>query len=621
MGTTETMGGPPQRTEAPPPATDLPQIGKPGGGADQPENQCAGPQGMAANGSGEASTAGQPRTEPEEPVPDAEHDASLPAPSAHGAQPAGCVDPAPLATPAHDADASAPGKAPPWCPPETRAKSEARETTPDTPQRAAVREMLPSGHNRDEDSFDAFMESCMSDPHADPAPAAPRVRLEPRRDYTEGTPLTASSQAHLQRDYRVLGKTEHATTADDGPATASGAADQAPGRRGTPGSGTRVEAGTNTASEPTGQPPGTGLPWGRGHLDQARLEGDACHPSGHAEQAAAQDLGLWIDRLTTEEQLALAVSIRWLLTSRSRHLAEGTRTIADITFGHQTGHTAPATMDQTGQWHFVATRLMAQMGAYSPDEMNGLHWQWHQCAALRIRTAMQRHNVWDIPGSPSYQGHTSGHWRPRSKEVPEPPRQAARRNSPERLQGPPPVVGSPSGTYRSPLRPFAPRRGQGSPHTSEVQGGTPERHQETSNPGRSRRRSRTPPPAARRVVLHEDTDRGHGSPSDLHAQPTSSTTDPRRRSKRPRTERAHIPTIPTPAERERQATLHTDPHRAAEGASSSSANSLPGSAAGPLPGGQHATDTGPREFAADQRPAQGVGGQPPQHPSPASGAR
>ena len=66
----------------------------------------------------------------------------------------------------------------------------------------------------------------------------------------------------------------------------------------------------------------------------------------------------------------------------------------------------------------------------------------------------------------------------------------------------------------------------------------------------------------------------------------------------------------------RQAALHTDPQQAADGASSSSATSLPGSAGGPLPRGQHATDTRPREPAADQRPAQGVGGEPPKTPSP-----
>ena len=61
---------------------------------------------------------------------------------------------------------------------------------------------------------------------------------------------------------------------------------------------------------------------------------------------------------------------------------------------------------------------MAHMGAYSPDEMNRLHWQWHQRAALRIRATMQDHDVWEIPGSPGYQGHASGHWRPQQAVTP-----------------------------------------------------------------------------------------------------------------------------------------------------------------------------------------------------------
>ena len=166
----------------------------------------------------------------------------------------------------------------------------------------------------------------------------------------------------------------------------------------------------------------------------------------------------------------------------------------------------------------------------------------------------------------------------------------------------------------APFRPFAPQRGPGSPHTLGMQGGTPEQRPETRNPSRSRRRSRKPPPAARRVVFLEDTDREHRGPNDLHTQRASSTTDPRRRSKRPRTERAHIPTIPTSAERERQAQLHTGPRRAADGASSSSATSLPGSAASPLRGGQHATDKQPRKPAASQVPVQGMGGQCPEPP-------
>ena len=172
---TEEMVGPPQRTETPPPAAGLPQTGKPSGGADQPAIQHADPTGVAANGSSEASTAGQPGAEPEESMRDAEHEAGLHAPSGRGLQPARRADAAPLATLLHHANASAPGEGPP----RHRAKSEARETTPDTPERAANRDTSPSGHNRDEDSFDAFMESCMSDLHAVPTPAAPRVRLEP----------------------------------------------------------------------------------------------------------------------------------------------------------------------------------------------------------------------------------------------------------------------------------------------------------------------------------------------------------------------------------------------------------------------------------------------------------
>ena len=284
--------------------------------------------------------------------------------------------------------------------------------------------------------------------------------------------------------------------------------------------------------------------------------------------------------------------------------------MADITFGNRTGHTPLATMDHPGQWHYVATWLMAHMAAYSPDEMNGLHWQWH------LRAALQDHDIWGIPGSPGYQGHASGHRRPRSQDVAEPRRQVARRNSSERPRQPPPGMGSPSGTYRSPQQPFARRRHPGSPHASGMQSGTPEQRQETRNPGPSRRRSRTPPPAAQPVVFHEGMDRNHGGPCAPHAQRTSSTTDPRRRSERPRTERTHIPTIPTPVQRERQAALHAGPRRAVDRASRSSAASPPGSAANPLSEGPHTTHTRPSEPADDPRLTQRAGGQPPpQHPN------
>ena len=105
-----------------------------------------------------------------------------------------------------------------------------------------------------------------------------------------------SRQAHLERDYAALGaQTEHAAATDDGHATASGAADQTPDvppRQSAQGRGTRVETGTNTASEPADQPPGITPSCGRGHLDSARSECDTRRPSTQAEQAAAQDLDL-----------------------------------------------------------------------------------------------------------------------------------------------------------------------------------------------------------------------------------------------------------------------------------------------------------------------------------------
>ena len=433
-------------------------------------------------------------------------------------------------------------------------------------------------------------------------------------------PFAVSRQAHLQRDYAALGaRTENITATDDWHATATGAADQTPDeppRHSAQGSGTRVETGTNTASEPAEQPPWATQTWGRGHSDYARSEGDACRPNTHAEQAAAQDLDLWITRITTEERLALGVSIRWLLSSHSRHLEDGTRTMADVAFGYRTAPQAPpTTMDHLSQWHYVATQLMAHMGTYSPVEMNGLRWLWHQRAALRIRATMQRHNIWAIPGSPGSRGHASGHRRPRSQDVPEPPRQTARHDSPRRHQGPPPGVGSPSGTHGSPLRAFAPRMDQGSPHAPEMKGATPDRHLEATNPDGSRRGSRTPVPAARRIVFHDGADRGRGCSNNPPARQTSSAADPRRRSKRPRTEQTHIPTIPTPTERARQAALHTGPHQATDGAPSLSAAPLPESPAGPVPGGQNAMDAGPRGPAAAQQPEKELRGRTPQSPA------
>ena len=132
----EEMRGPPQRTATPT------LVGEPVGGADWPAIPHADPSNMAAHGSGEASTAGQPAVEPEGPMPDTECEDGPRPPSARGAQPTGRAGAAPLANLAHHADASAPGEAPPRDPPETRATSVTRKATPDRPQRTPPRQRL-----------------------------------------------------------------------------------------------------------------------------------------------------------------------------------------------------------------------------------------------------------------------------------------------------------------------------------------------------------------------------------------------------------------------------------------------------------------------------------------------
>ena len=214
---------------------------------------------------------------------------------------------------------------------------------------------------------------------------------------------------------------------------------------------------------------------------------------------------------------------------------------------------------------------------------------------------MQKHNIWDIPAFPGYQGHASGHRRPWSQDVPEAPRQTARQNSPERQRGALAGMGSPAGTYRSPLRPFAPLRVQGLLIPQGCKAA-----------------------AVRRLPQH-----GKSSSTRIRTEtmeiPTTSTPNGH-----------HLPPISTPVEEAPHRTgAHPHHSHASKARVTGSAshgpplgsrrsvqlirNLPPRVGAGPLRGGQHATDTRPREPAADQRSAQGVGGQPSQHtPPPAS---
>ena len=155
---TEETGGPPQRTQAPLPAADLPARGPtraeiPSRAASQQGNKRASapanrPPNTVTSGSDEAPDAGQPGTGPGGPMPDAGHAAGHPPPTAHGAQPAGHAGAAPPTAPAHRSDGSAPKnaasrEAPPRGLPGAHAKSEARATTPDMPKHAADKGTLP----------------------------------------------------------------------------------------------------------------------------------------------------------------------------------------------------------------------------------------------------------------------------------------------------------------------------------------------------------------------------------------------------------------------------------------------------------------------------------------------
>ena len=65
---------------------------------------------------------------------------------------------------------------------------------------------------------------------------------------------------------------------------------------------------------------------------------------------AALDLDLWLPRTSDMEQPTLHVRTRWLLMD-IHHNMKGTRTMADVIFGHREGrHYPPPTMEHPCQW-------------------------------------------------------------------------------------------------------------------------------------------------------------------------------------------------------------------------------------------------------------------------------
>ena len=289
--------------------------------------------------------------------------------------------------------------------------------------------------------------------------------------------------------------------------------------------------------------------------------------------------------------------------------------MADIAFGHRAEpHAPPNTMDHPSQWHYVAARLMAHMETYSPDEMNWLHRLWHRRAALPIRTAMQRHNIWAIPGSLCYQGHALGHRRPRSQEVPEPPRQTARQDAtrghqpvwfPHPAHTEAPSDHSPRGGTKTAL---VPRGCRAARQNSTRKQGT------LTDSGAAAAGH----PAARRVVFHEGTDRGHGGlPANRHHLPPIPAAGPRGPAPSGRTS-PPFPAQQSERDRQRSTQATTRPQTVRP------ARPLPPPQSRPplrCQGERNAAGTRPRGPAADQRPERGVGGQTPQSPPPPQAGR
>ena len=115
-------------------------------------------------------------------------------------------------------------------------------------------------------------------------------------------------------------------------------------------------------------------------------------------------------------------------------------------------------MEQPSQWWYVATRLMAHMGAYTPHDLDKLHWRWHHRAALRIREALLRHNIWTIrtlhPRGPPAPGRATGHQRQQARTTKGPPRQMARTSHSQIPHRRASDVAPPCSQRQGPLWPF-----------------------------------------------------------------------------------------------------------------------------------------------------------------------
>ena len=171
---------------------------------------------------------------------------------------------------------------------------------------------------------------------------------------------------------------------------------------------------------------------------------------------------------------------------------------------------------------------MAHMTAYTPDDLNRLHRRWHGLLHSG-RHAQTRHLGNPYPQSPGASCPGQGHRAPTPTVFngPGTPETSTTTLPSRHRPGVPADVSSPYSPQQSPLRPFAhPQTDRGSPNTPRK--GTAWHapwtlgpHQGAGGSTGAQRRSRTPSPAAPRVVFHNDGDGDRSTPSGRQRRPMS----------------------------------------------------------------------------------------------------
>ena len=154
-------------------------------------------------------------------------------------------------------------------------------------------------------------------------------------------------------------------------------------------------------------------------------------------------------------------------------------------------HSPPLTMEHPSQWRYVATRLMAHMGAYTPDNLDRVTWQWHHRAALRIQETLIRHDIWTIqtadPRRQAAAFRTTRHQHQQSRTTQGHPRQVARTCPSQSQQDLTPAVGFPYSPQQSPPsavhQPTARPRQSASPRKRRPDSDPPRRRNSTGGPG------------------------------------------------------------------------------------------------------------------------------------------